>query len=546
MKADEKVHGHSGERLTGKRKSIERAFGADHRLLPDRLQSRKDPDKLSISFQRFEESPDVVVEGRAAAGPTAPRKPKAAGIVSSSHLVSAKSVELSELEFGLIVAWNAFSRWAVRCMSAAGCPDLTITDVLVLHHICHRARNKKVGDICFVLNVEDTHVVGYSLKKLLAAGLAQGDSVGKEVFYSPTPAGETAVAKYREVREACLIANLDAERNADIGESARLLRTMSASTTRPRARRRRCSMAGRRSASSCSTRAFRARRATSAIRRRSRSRSATASSRGASPRRVVRRARPRRCSRRSSTRRARSSAKASPRSTTSCGFLALFQREMQAALAVPVWTSSLLLVAELEAGWRDGRRVGVVTADAASLTADASARGRRAPPTRRSKGWRSTRAFRATAARGPRRARRRRGERGDGRRGARLVAPPSRGRRDRPRMHQHAAVRRRRARRDRPAGARHHDPDRGALRRLATPIGARHEPVDRAPLAVLDRPRRHLHRRRRQAARRHAGRRTSCCPRTPSSTATPRSPASATCSACGAGEPITPDAGRVR
>ena len=158
---------------------------------------------------------------------TASGRPKAAGIVSSSHLVSAKSVELSELEFGLIVAWNAFSRWAVRCMSAAGCPELTITDVLVLHHICHRARNKKVGDICFVLNVEDTHVVGYSLKKLLAAGLAHGDRVGKEVFYSPTPAGETAVAKYREVREACLIANLDAERNADIGESARLLRTMS-------------------------------------------------------------------------------------------------------------------------------------------------------------------------------------------------------------------------------------------------------------------------------------------------------------------------------
>ena len=56
--------------------------------------------------------------------------------------------------------------------------------------------------------------------------------------------------------------------------------------------------------------------------------------------------------------------------TTSCGFLALFQREMAAALAVPVWTSSLLLVAEIEAGWRDGRRVGVVTADAASLTAE--------------------------------------------------------------------------------------------------------------------------------------------------------------------------------
>src|SRR3954452_17507261 len=152
---------------------------------------------------------------------SAPRKARAAGIVSSSHLVSAKSVELSELEFGLIVAWNAFSRWAVRCMAAAGCPELTITDVLVLHHICHRARNKKVGDICFVLNVEDTHVVGYSLKKLVLAGLGEGARVGKELFYSPSAAGEAPVARYREVRAACLIANLDTERTADTGESAR-------------------------------------------------------------------------------------------------------------------------------------------------------------------------------------------------------------------------------------------------------------------------------------------------------------------------------------
>jgi predicted MarR family transcription regulator len=145
-----------------------------------------------------------------------PKKAKAAGIVSSSHLVSAKSVELSELEFGLIVAWNAFSRWAVRCMSAAGCPELTITDVLVLHHICHRARNKKVGDICFVLNVEDTHVVGYSLKKLLAAGLAHAERVGKEVFYSPTATGEASVGWFLEVVVAFLIAYLDSVRYADI------------------------------------------------------------------------------------------------------------------------------------------------------------------------------------------------------------------------------------------------------------------------------------------------------------------------------------------
>jgi predicted MarR family transcription regulator len=156
-----------------------------------------------------------------------PPNKRAANIVSSAHLVSPRSAELSEFEFGLIVAWNAFSRWAVRCMDAAGVGDLTITDVLLLHHVNHRARNKKLADICFVLNYEDTHVVAYSLKKLVAARLVKANKVGKEVFYQPTPSGEAAVKAYRQVREECLVKSLDTELNADIGELARLLRTMS-------------------------------------------------------------------------------------------------------------------------------------------------------------------------------------------------------------------------------------------------------------------------------------------------------------------------------
>ena len=50
--------------------------------------------------------------------------------------------------------------------------------------------------------------------------------------------------------------------------------------------------------------------------------------------------------------------------STSCGFLALWQSEMQAALPVPVWTSSLLQLAELRR-----RRCGVITINAASLGA---------------------------------------------------------------------------------------------------------------------------------------------------------------------------------
>lgn len=159
-------------------------------------------------------------------GPPA-AKTSQTGIVSSSHLVSPRSMEASEFEFGMIVAWNAFSRWMVRCMAAAGVPDLTVTDVLVLHHVNHRARNKKLADICFVLNYEDTHVVSYSLKKLVAAGLLRADKQGKDVFYLPTSEGEAAVQRYRAVREACLMESLDPQLNPGLGDLARLLRTMS-------------------------------------------------------------------------------------------------------------------------------------------------------------------------------------------------------------------------------------------------------------------------------------------------------------------------------
>ena len=91
-------------------------------------------------------------------------KRPATKIVSSEHLVSDSSAELSELEYGLIMAGNAFNRWMVRCMSAAGAKDMTAVEVSLLHHVSHRERKKKLADICFVLNIEDTHVATYALK----------------------------------------------------------------------------------------------------------------------------------------------------------------------------------------------------------------------------------------------------------------------------------------------------------------------------------------------------------------------------------------------
>ena len=54
---------------------------------------------------------------------------------------------------------------------------------------------------------------------------------------------------------------------------------------------------------------------------------------------------------------------------TSCGFLVRYQAALQAALPVPVWTSSLLLVPALQAAFGGPGRVGIVTVDARALGA---------------------------------------------------------------------------------------------------------------------------------------------------------------------------------
>jgi len=160
---------------------------------------------------------------------TAPLSSVTSPIVSSAHLVSPQSAEMSEFEFGLIVAGNAFQRWVVHCMSAAGLKDLTPLDVLVLHHVTHRARDKRLADICFIMNVEDTHLINYSLKKLQGLGVVASSKSGKEVTYAATDEGRAYVQRYREIRENCLIdaLNVDDALNKDIGELARLLRVLS-------------------------------------------------------------------------------------------------------------------------------------------------------------------------------------------------------------------------------------------------------------------------------------------------------------------------------
>jgi Asp/Glu/Hydantoin racemase len=54
--------------------------------------------------------------------------------------------------------------------------------------------------------------------------------------------------------------------------------------------------------------------------------------------------------------------------TTNCGFLSLFQKELAAAVDVPVATSSMMQVRWVQATLPPGKRVGIVTVSGATLT----------------------------------------------------------------------------------------------------------------------------------------------------------------------------------
>ncbi len=142
--------------------------------------------------------------------------------------LSSQSSRLSDLEFSMIVSINGFWSWVSHCAEAAGGRGMGPLDVLVLHAINQRARNKRLADICLVLNVEDTHTVAYSLKKLEEYGYATHKQDGRDRIYESSPDGDAFCARYLEVREKSLVESLrtDEVDFARLDEAAKTLNRM--------------------------------------------------------------------------------------------------------------------------------------------------------------------------------------------------------------------------------------------------------------------------------------------------------------------------------
>ncbi len=138
---------------------------------------------------------------------SSPSDPPIGPVVLAAHLAQSSFPALSEIEFAKTMCVNAFQRWMVHCMAAAGAPGMTPLEVQVLHLVFHRNRPKSQAQICLMLNIEDTHLVSYAIKKLTAQALVSSGRRGKEKVVSITPEGATLCSRYAAVREALLLPN---------------------------------------------------------------------------------------------------------------------------------------------------------------------------------------------------------------------------------------------------------------------------------------------------------------------------------------------------
>ncbi|MDO5529973.1 MAG: winged helix DNA-binding protein [Paracoccus sp. (in: a-proteobacteria)] len=152
-------------------------------------------------------------------------------VVSAAHLAQSGLPELSEVEFALTMCNHAFQRWMTRCMVAAGGPAMSPLEVQILHLVHHRGRAKTLADLCLMMNIEDTHLASYALRKLTGHGLIVAGRAGKEKTVATTARGAELCAAYAKAREALLIEPVLGQGFSpdELSRLAALMRTLSGS-----------------------------------------------------------------------------------------------------------------------------------------------------------------------------------------------------------------------------------------------------------------------------------------------------------------------------
>jgi predicted MarR family transcription regulator len=116
-------------------------------------------------------------------------------------------VELTELEFALMRAVEAFGRWQPECLANVSDFPANAPECVLLHLIRMNERPKSIKDLAQLINRTDIPNLQYSLRKLIKGGLVVRRGSGRTgVTYSVTATGRKITDDYAEVRKILLVA----------------------------------------------------------------------------------------------------------------------------------------------------------------------------------------------------------------------------------------------------------------------------------------------------------------------------------------------------
>ncbi len=143
-----------------------------------------------------------------------PRKPhsvqatgKEAGLDYLWHLAQSEAeVDMTELEFAMMRAFEGFGRWQSECLASVCDLAATGPENALLHIIRMNDRPKSIKDLARLTNRDDVPNIQYSLRKLLGAGLILRKGAGRSgVTYAVTAEGLRVTEDYGALRRRLLM-----------------------------------------------------------------------------------------------------------------------------------------------------------------------------------------------------------------------------------------------------------------------------------------------------------------------------------------------------
>ena len=137
------------------------------------------------------------------------------GIDKSWHLACTPlEINVAEMEFALMRAFEAFGRWQAECLGSVIELAASGPENAMLHIIRMNERPKSIKDLARLSNREDIPNMQYSLRKLIGAGLVEKTGSGRSgVSYTVTEKAKEVTDRYAEVRRSLLSNAIDSISN---------------------------------------------------------------------------------------------------------------------------------------------------------------------------------------------------------------------------------------------------------------------------------------------------------------------------------------------